>query len=196
MVHRLAIDIDLHIRHDSGLVLRNLRWLVTPQAVEEPLLSRPLLEALGFDCHRVMRAAADRLGGSVDVCTLAVNEADFGTGRIGRIVDGVFHADGGTGDADLDDDDGWLDLGPEDPAEKERVIHAKLKEAKHQGMSDHGRAELEKLLREYSDNIKLKLDAGQPADIETLKVTLKPDAIPVRATQRRYPQPKREFMTR
>lgn len=39
-------------------------------------------------------------------------------------------------------------------------------------------------------------DAGEPADIEHLRVGLKPDAIPVRAKQRRYPTPKREFTTR
>lgn len=158
--------------------------------------SRPLLEALGFDCHRVMRAAADRFGGSVDVSTLVGNQADLASGRIGRIIDGVFHADGGADDADFDDDDGWLDLGPEHPAEKERILQAKIKEAKRHGISEQGSTELEQLLREYSDTIKLRLDAGKPADLEPLKITLKSDATPVRAKQRRYPQPKREFMTR
>lgn len=193
--HAATIDTELHIRHGSALVLRNLRWLITPQVVDEPLLSRPLLEALGFDCHKVMQAAADRFGGSVDVSTIVGNGSDFVSGRVGRIIDGVFHADGGGDGADLDDDDGWLDLGPEDPKEKEAILQIKLKEAKKHGLSPKGCKDLDSMLREFSDTIKLKLDAGQPADIEPLKITLKPDATPVRAKQRRYPLPKREFMT-
>ncbi|CAN8075453.1 unnamed protein product, partial [Agarophyton chilense] len=108
--HAATIDTELHIRHGSALVLRNLRWLVTPQIVDEPLLSRPLLGALGFDCQKVMQAAADRFGGSVDVSSILGNKCDFGTSRIGRIIDGVYHADGGIEDADLNADDGWLDL--------------------------------------------------------------------------------------
>ncbi|CAN8061403.1 unnamed protein product [Agarophyton chilense] len=103
--HAATIDTELHIRHGSTLVLRNLRWLVTPQIVDEPLLSRRLLEALGFDCQKVMQAAADRFGGSVDVSSILGNKCDFGTSRIGCIIDGVYHADGGIENADLNADD-------------------------------------------------------------------------------------------
>lgn len=192
----VTINTQLHIRHGSALILRGLRWLVTSQSVGEPLLGRPVLEALGLDCHKVLAAAADRHGGSVDISTLVGSQSDFSTGRIGRVLDGVFHADGGADDADLDEDDGWLDLGPEDPVEKERVLKSKLQEAKERGLSTKGYKDLENLLREYGDTIKLRLDAGKPADIEPLRVSVKPDSAPIRAKQRRYPQPKREFITR
>ncbi len=39
-----------------------------------------------------------------------------------RVLEGAYHADGGADDAELDDNDGWLDLGPEDRAEKEIVL--------------------------------------------------------------------------
>lgn len=52
------------------------------------------------------------------------------------------------------------------------------------------------LLREAGNAIKLKLDPGQPADIELLRIQVKPDATPVRAKKRRYPQLKREFMSK
>lgn len=44
-----------------------------------------------------------------------------GPGRIARIVEGVFHPNGGADEADLDENDGWLDLGPEDPIEKKAM---------------------------------------------------------------------------
>lgn len=85
-------------------------------------------------------------------------------------------------------------LGPEDPVEKEAVLNSKLKQAKENGMSELGIKELEGMLREYDDVIKLKLGDGQLADIEPLSIQLKPDAVPVRANQRQYTLPNSEFM--
>lgn len=102
----VTIYTQLHIRHGSAHILRGLRWLVTPQAVEEPLLGHPVLESLGPDCHKVLTGAAERLGGNVDISTVIGNQEDFGNGRIGRVLEGVFHADGRADDADLDDNDG------------------------------------------------------------------------------------------
>ena len=93
----------------------------------EPLLGRPVLEALGLDCRKVLAAAADRHGGTIDVSKLVGNRIDFRRGRIGRVLEGIFHADGGADEADLDDDDGWLDLGPEDISEK-RFARQRVKE--------------------------------------------------------------------
>lgn len=36
-------------------------------------------------------------------------------GRISRVLYVVLHFDGGADDEDLNEDDGWLDIGPEDP---------------------------------------------------------------------------------
>lgn len=79
-----TMDIELHIRHGSALALQNLRWLVTPQVVNEPLLSRFLLKALRFARHEDMRAAADQLEGSIDLSNIVDNESDCCTGRVGR----------------------------------------------------------------------------------------------------------------
>lgn len=61
-------------------------------------------------------------------------------------------------------------------------------------MSDKGQASLRVLLNELDGVVKLHLDAGKPANIEPLRVNLKPDATPIRAKQRRYPLPKKEFV--
>lgn len=39
-----VIDTELHIRHGSSLLLRNVSWLITDQHVETPLLGRPIEE--------------------------------------------------------------------------------------------------------------------------------------------------------
>jgi len=192
----VVIDTELHIRHGSALILRGVRWLVTNQSVGEPLLGRPLLEALGLNTREILSAAAEKHSGVVDVSALMEYDSKPPTGRVARILEGVYHATGGVDDTDLDEEDSWLDLGPEDSEEKGRILAEKLKEAEENGLSAEGIISLEKMLCEFGDIIKLKLDGGPPADIEPLKIHLKPDAIPIRTKQRRYPPPKKEFMTR
>lgn len=194
--HAVTLDIHLHIRHGSALLLRGLCWLVRAQFLDEPLFGRPLQKGIRLDCCKVLFAAADTHGGTVDVSAFIANSSVKSLNRIGRVPDGVFHADGGADNADFGDDDEWLHLGPKDPAEQDRVLKIRLEQAKNHGLSPSGCHNFEKLLREFSNNIKLKLDSGEPADIEPLKVQLKPDAMPIRAKQPRYPQPKREFVTR
>lgn len=71
--------------------------------------------ALGLNTRDILAATADKHGGVVDVSSmLDAPLPDEQPGRIARVLEGVFHTDVGAEDADLDDNDGWLDLGPED----------------------------------------------------------------------------------
>lgn len=97
-----------------------------------------MLEALGLDFHKVLAAAAERLGDTVDVSTLVGNQLNFCPGRIGRVLDEFFHSDGGVDDAYRDNNDHWLDLGLEDPLEKEHVLMAELEQAKDKKLSNAG----------------------------------------------------------
>lgn len=107
------------------------------------------------------------------------------------------HASEGANEADLDEkDDGWLDLGPEDPEENQIVLGAKIQEAKDHALSTTSRKDLEMLLLEFDAAVKLKLDAAPPDSIEPLRIQHKPNAIPVRTKQRLYPQLKGEFMSK
>lgn len=191
----LTVDTELHIRHGPALTLRGVRWLITDQTVGEPLLGRPVLEFLGLNTRDILAAAAEKYSGVVDIPDIldAIPEPK---GKVSRILEGVYHADGGVDDDDLDEDDDWIDLGPEDAEENYKVLESKMKEAKKYGMSDKGVKNLKHLLVEFDDVIKTKLDAGPPAVIAPLKVNLKPDSVTVRSKQRRYPPPKKEFMTR
>ena len=69
-----TIHTELHIRHGTALVLRNLRWYVTAQNVGEPLLSRPVLEALGLSTRNVLASAAERYAGVTDVSELLMDK--------------------------------------------------------------------------------------------------------------------------
>ena len=100
-----TMPIELHIRHGKTLVLRNVQWMVTDQGCTESLLSRPVLERIGLVARDVIERAADRLGGEVDVADLG-----GGRGRISRIMEGVFHSNGGVDERDVDAED-WLDFG-------------------------------------------------------------------------------------
>lgn len=137
--HALTVDVELHIRYGTALTLRGLRWLVTDQPAGEPLLGRPVLEALGFNTRDTLAAAAEKHSGVVDVSTLFDDKTDFDdNGRVSRVLEGVYHAEGGADDNDLDDNDGWLYLGPETPVEKETILKHKLAEARAMGISDAG----------------------------------------------------------
>lgn len=45
----VSVDMQLHIRHGSSLMLRNLKLLGTEQRARDLLLDRPILEALGHN---------------------------------------------------------------------------------------------------------------------------------------------------
>ena len=66
----------------------------------------PVLEAFGLDYHKVLAAVSDRLGGNLEVSAFVGRQFDFETVRFGPVLQGVFHADGGTEDAYLDVDHG------------------------------------------------------------------------------------------
>lgn len=157
----------LHIRfqicYGSDLVLRDLRWLVNLQLAGKPLLRRYLPKAFVLDYRKVLYAAIDRRGGTVSVSTFVANEVDSSPGRVGPILLGVLHADGGSEETDFSDEEKeWTDLGAKDERMKEKVLKTKLREAKHNGISAAESQALKALLPRIGNTINLILDASQP----------------------------------
>lgn len=103
--------------HGSVINLRERRWIVISQEVGGKLLGRPVIEALGIDCQKVLEDAADIFGGNVDISNLVGNQSVFGTNRIGRVLNEIFRDHEGADHSNLADD-GRLNLDPEDPTEK------------------------------------------------------------------------------
>ena len=67
-----------------------------------------------------MAAAAEKYSGVVSISDV-LNVAAVPTGSVAKILEEVFHSDEGADDADLDNDDGWIDLGTENPKDKQRI---------------------------------------------------------------------------
>lgn len=53
-------------------------------------------------------------------------------------MEDVYLVDDGGDDANLDNSDGWLDLGPKNPIGKEAILQANVNEVKKKGHSDYG----------------------------------------------------------
>lgn len=97
-------------------------------------------------------------------------------------------------DEDVDDDKSSLDHNPKDSKKHKTVIQIKLRDAKENGLSEKV-SEVPKSMRcVFSDTVHLKLAVHKPADIDPLKITLKPDAVSIRAKKRLYLQSKQEVM--
>lgn len=158
----MVVDVELQIRHGSALKLRGVRWLVTDQSEGEPLLGRPVLESLGLETRDILAAAAQRFTGEVDMTNL-LPPPSATRGAVARLLEGVFYSDGGADETDLSDEDGWLDMGPESKTEKARTLKLKCDEAQANGMSNAGKADLEQLLDEFDDVIRMKLDSSKHA---------------------------------
>lgn len=117
------IDTSLHIRHGTSLTLRNLQWTITDQTVGEPLLGGPVLEALGLNSREMLAAAAHKYSGSVDASLLPTLHTTHGTGRISRVMEGIYHEDGGEDESDaVHDGTPWCELGPETDKELEAAV--------------------------------------------------------------------------
>lgn len=191
----VSVDTELHIRHGTTLRLRNLKWLVTDQRVSDPLLGRPILEALGLNTRDLLAAAADQFCGSVDAERLVGSVTNTGDGRLSRVMEGVFHADGGEeGDGNEDDNGEWCDVGCETDEEWEVALEGKLSEAARNGLSPDGKIKLEAIVRRYRKIVRVRYNGGPPARVTPLKLHIKEGVQPVRAKPRRYPPEKRKFL--
>lgn len=189
----ITLNVDLHVRHGTALKLRNVRWHVTHQTVSEPLLGRPVLEALGLNTTKLLCAAAERFNGPIDLSSVADIAPDGS--QVARVKDSVFHHDGGDDDSDADDRY-YLDLGEDTEQEWEAALQKSLRTATKNGISKKGSVLLEKMLREFRDVLCIRLSGDKPANVAPLVVNLKPNSTPVRAKPRRYPPAKRDFMDR
>lgn len=191
----VTLTIELHIRHGTTLTVRNVTWLVSSQPTPEPLLCRPLLEALGLDAEKALEAACDKFNGDVDLSAL-LPETDYKEGSVARLVSGIFRADALVEDnASFEsEENSWLDLGEDKEQEISTAFRKLVQDALLEGMSMEGAVELEELLNQYRDVFRLRLGKDPPADVEPMRMNLDPIVKPVITKPRRYSTPQRAFI--
>lgn len=116
------------------------------------LSGRPLLESLGLNTRDLLAAGADQFCGSVDAECLIGSFAETGDGRVSRVLEGVFHADGGDDAEENGDNNGdWCDIGDETEQEWETALNEKMSEAECNGLSPSSKEKLEAL---FFDTVK------------------------------------------
>lgn len=102
-----TLNIELHIRHGTSLMLRSVSWYVSTQSLSKHLPRRPVLEALGMNTSDTLLAAAHRYSGSLNLAHLCT---DNDNGRIARLYDSIYHSDRGADDNNSEEDEQWIDL--------------------------------------------------------------------------------------
>ncbi|KAF0742575.1 hypothetical protein Ae201684P_008386 [Aphanomyces euteiches] len=172
------------------LTLRGLQaWVDDTSSLIELIISRPVMEVLGF---------------SVD--DLLVGARQPNAGIIQRLM-----ADGRESDEpQLDESDGMECATPavERPAgdgrDEERrkkkeeavlgILMSKVADAQARGLTAEETARLESLLSRHVDVFREDLGNDPPVKVEPLKVRVKPDSKPVKCAMRRYPPAHLEYM--
>jgi hypothetical protein len=200
------------------LRLCNIRWLFCEQEMDEVLLGRPVLHALGIDAEEHLVAARDSLQDSD--CS-AIPSAISG-GRLSRLLirsaESPVHFSStlesntaeepsvtvhefnrvtyGDRDSDPISDSRLLDL-PSDQTDKTvaDAMLAMAEASRAAGLSDPASKSLHNLVFEFTDIWRIGLSSGPPAKLPAMRIQLQPGASPVRAKVRKYPLEQREFLS-
>jgi len=170
--------------------IRGIEFIVVDQPMDEVLLGRPFLKAIGFDLNRHLEEVRDK-----------VHDRD-----INKLQDNIakMRAMSYQGLAYQSTDDDPIEL-PEaisagigkDTKESIDSAFAKmLAAAKDNGISPEGHSRLSAMLENHRDIFRIKLGPDQPAKVEPLRITLMEGATPYRSPQRRYAPQQRDFITR
>jgi RNase H-like domain found in reverse transcriptase/Reverse transcriptase (RNA-dependent DNA polymerase)/Integrase core domain/Integrase zinc binding domain/Chromo (CHRromatin Organisation MOdifier) domain len=213
------VQLTVQLKLPAGpLRLRNVRWLVSDNAMEEVLIGRPLLKALGMDAEMHLSAVRDEFQ-DMDCAAVATTETG---GQLSRLMvraaspdtpvkptrtelntvqplteDGYDPCQVRHGDVDVDPVTipQLLDLPQANEAsEVDMAIDQMLTSAAEAGMTLQGLGELTNLVKEFRPIWRISLGAGAPADLPPLQIRLKKEAKPVRVKLRRYPEAQAVFL--
>lgn len=99
----------------NGLCITLYALVDNRKAVGKQLLCRPVLEALGLDTKNILSTTAESHYVKVIVPALLSVQFDcVSQGKIARVLEVVYHNDVCTDNANLDEDDGWIDGRPDE----------------------------------------------------------------------------------
>lgn len=200
---KTKVKLDLKFSTPGGpLVLANVVCWVTaqqlPRGMGDLLLSRPVMERLGYNPERLL-ADAQRMQPTYDMGDL--DEA------VVHGVKSVLAYAGSTEMVQQTDEERNFEENEDlmcfptsltddvtDREEIRQILMRKVDEAATLGASRAFVAQLKSILNDHIDVFRLTIGKDPPVDMPPMEVTLKPGAVPTRCRSRRYSEEQREFL--
>ena len=168
--------------------IRGIEFLITDQEMNEVLLGRPFLKAIGFNLHQHLREVREIVHNQ-DISNIKTGNAKL----LAMIYRGLAYQS-------TDDDPIELPealaagIGQDSNDSINSTFSKMLGEAKKNGLSKERISRLTGMLEDYRDVFRIKLGPDPPAKVEPLRITLVENAHPYRSPQRRYASQQREFI--
>ena len=168
--------------------IRGVKFYVVDQDMDECLLSRSLLQSMGFNLTDHLERVHHMIDGK------HVDEFDPSTIKSAALKYGGLSYD------DADDDPIHLPeglsagIGIDSSASIDRAFRSIVSNAEESGISISGSNRLKNLLRKYRNVFRIKLGPDPPAKVAPLVISCSEKAKPFRSPQRRYAPSQREFI--
>lgn len=170
------------------LRIRGVRFHIVDQEMDETLLSRTLLQSMGFNLNdhleRVHHMINDKHVDDLDPQQIKAASIKY---------KGLSYDDADDDPIDLPDDFS-AGIGRDSTASISSAIESMILNAKKEGISDTGARRLTNILEKYRDVFRIKLSSDQPAKVAPLVITLAENSKPYRSPQRRYGTIQRKFI--
>lgn len=106
--NKITLEIKLYIQHCTSLMLRNVSWYVTAQALSRPLLKRLDLGAHGRNTSEILAAVTNCYNRMLGLSQLYTEHEG---GQIERVYDDVYNSDRSDDEAADMEEKRWLDVG-------------------------------------------------------------------------------------
>lgn len=178
----LMPDSELPVR------VRGVDFIVVDQDMDEVLLGRPFLKAIGFN----LRTHLEEVGQSIHN-----RHVDELTQERGRIMKAAYS---GMSYRCLDDDpiaptkSISTGFGTDSESSMSKAFEEIISDGRNKGLSDEGENRLKAMMKKFRNIFRIQLGHDQPAKVTPLLVKPVPNAHPHRSPQRRYAPNQREFL--
>ena len=170
--------------------IRGVKFHIVDQEMDETLLSRSLLQSMGFNLNDHLERVHSFINNK------HVDELDPKEIKAASLKYQGLSYD------DADDDPISLPeslsagIGEDSKESIDNAFSIIIKDAREQGISNGGAQRLVDMLEKYRDVFRIKLCADPPAKVPPLVITLSNNPKPYRSPQRRYAPTQREFIVR
>lgn len=185
------LNITLILRGSNIRVrIRGIKFHIVDQDMDEVLLSRPLLQAMGFNLtehlERVHHLIDDKHVDDLNPDKIKAASLRY---------QGLSYDDGDDDPINLPEGLS-AGIGADAPESIDKAFQSIISAADEAGISTSGSKRLSQMLKRYRDVFRIKLGPDSPAEVAPLVITRTSDAKPFRSPQRRYAPTQREFIVR